>query len=162
VLKLRRLLAWGFQPQVRVRHSFQAHALVVHHFEHSLSESVEVLNSELGTAKLKGTISQTQLVEFSFVPNPRLPSLDGRGIWSSGSITDIVRDRLDLAVLTLGPSGDTQNPQKYTYEFKSLKAEGTGRWEVVVPEPSTYFAGALVLLPMAAQALRFVRKQLVA
>ncbi len=46
---------------------------------------------------------------------------------------------------------------------------GDGRWTLVqeppttvVPDPSTYFAGALVLLPMAAQALRFVRKQRVA
>lgn len=36
---------------------------------------------------------------------------------------------------------------------------GKGRWEVVVPEPSSRLAGTLVLLPMAAQALRFFRKQ---
>ncbi len=75
--------------------------------------------------------------------------------------------------LTLGPipiqAGSSYPQQAFGHtEFPNgggISVINFGGWSdnaIVVPEPSTYFAGALVLLPMAAQALRIVRKQRVA
>lgn len=73
----------------------------------------------------------------------------------------------DLYLYPSNPYFDTyfggKWPQAWDFGFDSQYNPdyrmGVGRWVVVVPESAGCFVGALVILPMAAQALRVVRKQ---